>query len=92
MSDVEPGGSNGPIRLREGDVVELRAGAPVPAQRRLQTGVQGRVVIADAPTSQAEVSVVFGQGGRPIRLHQRWLRLVKRPKGRGRPWQPLPKE
>jgi hypothetical protein len=80
--------------LREGDIVTLRTGAPIPTQRKLQPGALGRVVIADAPTEadpMGEVSVMFGKNGTPLRLHRHWLRLVRRPKGRGRAWQAPPK-
>jgi hypothetical protein len=76
-------------RLREGDEVELRPGAPVPGYRWLQPGLRGRVLIADAPDAREateEVTVIFaGHGGSPIRLHQRWLHLLRRrPRGPGR--------
>lgn len=78
----------GELRPREGDVVELRDGAPAPAFRWLRPGVQGRVVIADGagtPDPSPEVTVAFvGHRTQPIRLHWRWLRVVGRAPRPGR--------
>ena len=72
-----------PLQLRDGDVVALRAGAPVPAYAWLQPGVQGRVIIADDPNAgdrTGEVTVVFPRhAGHPIRLHRHWVRFISRP-------------
>ena len=79
----------GTLRLRVGDMVELRPGAPVPTYPWLRPGVQGRVLLADGPDdphATGEVTVVFPHhASHPIRLHRRWLRFISRPRGRGRP-------
>jgi hypothetical protein len=77
-----------PLQLQDGDMVVLRAGAPVPAYGWLQPGVQGRVIIADDPNAgdcTGEITVIFAQRrGHPIRLHWRWVRFISRPQGAGR--------
>jgi len=74
-----------PLQLQDGDVVALRAGAPVPAYTWLQPGVQGRVIIADDPNAAdrtGEVTVIFARhAGHPIRLHRHWVRFISRPRG-----------
>jgi hypothetical protein len=66
--------------LRDGDTVELLPGAPVPTlHHHLQPGARGRVVVADtAPEHEPTgwVTVLFGHSGRPVRLHERWLRRI----------------
>jgi hypothetical protein len=78
-------------RLCVGDIVELRPSAPVPPHPWLQPGLEGRVVMADATIDgepSNEITVLFAHHAqRPIRLHRRWVRFLRRPKGRGRPWQ-----
>jgi hypothetical protein len=78
----------GELRLRVGDVVALRPGAPIPAYPWLQPGVQGRIILADTPREPdptGEVTVIFAHRlGRPIRLHRRWVRFISRPQGAGR--------
>jgi hypothetical protein len=73
-----------PLQLQEGDVVALRAGAPVPAYGWLQPGVEGRVIIADAPNAgdrTGVVTVIFARrDGHPIRLHRHWVRFMSRPR------------
>jgi hypothetical protein len=72
-----------PIRLQDGDVVALRAGAPVPAYPWLRPGVEGRVIIADDPDARyptGEVTVIFARHtGHPIRVHRHWVRFLSRP-------------
>ena len=73
--------------LREGDIVELLHGAPVPAHQALRPGAQGRIIVADAPTDydpSEEVTVLFESHGRAVRLHRRWLRWARTPRP-GRP-------
>lgn len=65
--------------FRDGDQVELLAGAPTPTRYHLQAGARGRVLFTDPPTgdfSPAWVAVMFRRASRPICLHARWLRLV----------------
>jgi hypothetical protein len=65
--------------LREGERVELLPGAPVPQhQYYIKPGAQGRVVITDEGLDEDTgwVTVLFGNSGRPIRVHRRWLRRV----------------
>jgi len=79
--------SRGGPPLRVGDVVALRLGAPSAAHPWLLPGLEGRVLIvetADERDGTGEVTVAFaGHRGHPIRLHQRWLRLVSRREGPG---------
>jgi hypothetical protein len=74
-----------PLQLREGDVVALRTGAPVPAYSWLQPGVEGCVIIADEANARdlsGEVTVIFARhAGHPIRLHRHWVRFISRPRG-----------
>jgi len=75
-----------PLPLREGDLVALRAGAPVPAYPWLQPGVEGRVLIADDPNTRyptGEVTVIFARhASHPIRVHRHWVRFLSRPGNR----------
>jgi hypothetical protein len=68
--------------FRVGDLVEVGPGAPLPAYFWLHPGVQGRVVIADAPTEHEPTEWVTLQVGRrrpTVRLQARWVRLIGRP-------------
>jgi hypothetical protein len=76
-----------PEQLREGDLVELLPDAPVPQhQYYIKPGARGQVLITDEDLDEDTgwVTVLFGNSGRPLRVHRRWLRRVgpgKRPRG-----------